>query len=73
MAEKLLNSDMEKISGGILDEEIDSATFGVNIVCPRCGASSASDIELNKNQDILVHPEKYHCKHCDCYFDVKKS
>ena len=71
MSEKISNENMNKVNGGMLDKDIASLTYNKDIVCPNCGASSKDDIELNKDQDILVHPQKYHCKHCGCYFDVK--
>lgn len=64
---KLSDDELEDIAGGFKETSKGLATFGFNIKCPSCGATSASSFDAGAWQDKKMKSVEYHCN-CGCQF-----
>lgn len=59
--------DLDKIAGGFAEENRGLPTAGMNIKCPKCGASSPSSFSKSALYDPSIGSVEYRCK-CGCSF-----
>lgn len=73
MSAAMINDEqLNKVTGGIMDEDIASKQYHKEAICPNC--HSGDQVILTINAGLGLKPEdiheKYYCKRCSVTFNI---
>ncbi len=63
------DEQLNKVTGGYVEDDIGYDTFGKNIICPYCNSSDRLVLERKTSDDIL-NPGNYYCNNCKKFFMI---